>query len=202
MTPLEVAAAYSVFASGGVLRPPRTTLAVLQPGGRVRRGDPLHEDRVVRPAEAYLVTKALQGAVDRGTGRSLRALGVGGPIAGKTGTSNGFRDAWFVGYSPDLVVAVWVGFDDGKRVGLTGAKAALPLFARFVRYALGDAGLRDFETPDGVEVAEVDPATGLLASERCPGEPEFFLSGTAPRKSACRGGWRQPFVWVRDALGR
>ena len=198
MTPLEVALAYATLASGGVRHGARTALAVVEPDGRALRGDPVEEERVFSEAETYLVTSALEGVVDRGTGRTLRRLGVTGPIAGKTGTTNEFRDAWFVGYTPDLVVAVWVGFDDGARVGLTGARAALPIFARFVRAALPPEARRPFAVPAGIRRAEIHPGTGLLATERCPGRPEIFLSGTAPTRNACqRGGWPR---WLRRLL--
>lgn len=145
MTPLEVATAYGALAAEGVLHPPRAILATVESRGRVRPGAGVEPERVATRAAARSVTEALQDAVRRGTGRSLARLGVTAPVAGKTGTTNDFRDAWFVGYSPDLVVAVWVGFDDAARVGLTGARAALPIFARFVREAVGGDGLRDFD---------------------------------------------------------
>jgi penicillin-binding protein 1B len=144
MTPLEVATAYGALAADGVLRRPRAILATVEARDRVWDGDAAEAERVAPAAAARSVTEALQGAVRRGTGRDLARLGVSSPVAGKTGTTNEFRDAWFVGYSPDLVVAVWVGFDDAARVGLTGARAALPIVARFVREAVGGAGLRDF----------------------------------------------------------
>jgi penicillin-binding protein 1B len=115
MTPLEVATAYGALAAEGVLHRPRAILATMEPRGRVRPGTASDPERVATPAAARLVTEALQEAVRRGTGRSLARLGVAAPVAGKTGTTNDFRDAWFVGYSPDLVVAVWVGFDDAAR---------------------------------------------------------------------------------------
>ena len=199
MTPVEVASAYAVLASGGVQHELRTTLAVVEPGGRARRGDPFEERRVFREADTYLVTAALEGAVDRGTGRTLRSLGVKGPFAGKTGTTNDFRDAWFVGYTPDLVVAVWVGFDDGARVGLTGARAALPIFARFVKEVLPPENLRPFVVPEGLVMASIHGSSGLLGSERCPGSDEVFVRGTVPTAEACRG--LQMPNWLRSILG-
>ncbi len=202
MTPLEVATAYGALASGGIHHEPRTTLAVVEPNGRARRGDPLSERRVFGEAETYLVTAALQGAVDRGTGKTLRRLGVKGPLAGKTGTTNDFRDAWFVGYTPNLVVAVWVGFDDGARVGLTGARAALPIVARFMKEAFPRGALRPFPEPPGLVTARVHPGSGLLATERCPGSPEIFLPGTPPTQRACQGpswsGWLQRLLGQRS----
>jgi penicillin-binding protein 1B len=168
-TPLEIASAYAVLASGGIRTRPRRVLAALRPDGRVLGGERRVAERVVGEARAYVVTDALRGVVDRGTARSLRTLGVSAPFAGKTGTTNDFRDAWFVGYAPDLVVAVWVGFDDGARVGLTGAQAALPIFARFVRRGVGEDAIRAPDVPRGVEVV------------RRGGREEVFVAGTAPR---------------------
>jgi penicillin-binding protein 1B len=180
MTPLEVARTYGVFASGGRLRTPRATIAVRQPGGGDFGGELAHSERVFPEEPIYLVTSALIGAVERGTGRSLRALGVHGPFAGKTGTTNDLRDAWFAGYTPELVVVAWVGFDDGARVGLTGAQGAIPLVASFVKRALGAEGWPDFEPPQRLIKADVDPATGLRSAAWCGSVEEIFLRGTAP----------------------
>jgi penicillin-binding protein 1B len=186
MTPLEVARTYAVFASGGTLRTPRATLSVREPGGSDIGGDPVDAKRVSSEEATHLVTSALMGAVDRGTGRSLRALGVSGPFAGKTGTTNDRRDAWFASYTPELVVVVWLGFDDGERVGLTGAQAAIPIVARFVRNALGANGWAGFEAPSRLVSAEVDPATGLRSAPWCGSVQEVFLRGTEPRERCPR----------------
>jgi penicillin-binding protein 1B len=183
MTPLEVARTYGVFASGGRLREPRATLAVRQPGGGDFGGELAHSERVFAEEPVYLVTSALIGAVERGTGRSLRALGVRGPFAGKTGTTNDLRDAWFAGYTPELVVVAWVGFDDGARVGLTGAQGAIPLVASFVKRALGADGWLAFEPPERLITADVDPATGLRSAAWCESVDELFLRGTAPTET-------------------
>jgi membrane carboxypeptidase/penicillin-binding protein len=159
---------------------------VREPGGGDLGGDPSGWRRVAPEEATYLVTSALMGAVDRGTGRSLRALGVRGPFAGKTGTTNDLRDAWFAGYTPELVVVAWVGFDDGARVGLTGALGAIPLVASFVRNAIGPSGWRDFEPPSGLVTANIDPATGLLAASWCGSVEEVFARGTPPRERCPR----------------
>jgi penicillin-binding protein 1B len=186
MTPLEVARTYSVLASGGVLRETHATLAVLDPEGNDFGGDPSGARRVFPEAETYLVTSALIGAVERGTGRSLRSLGVRGPIAGKTGTTNDLRDAWFAAFTPELVVVAWVGFDDGQRVGLTGAQGAIPLVASFLRKATGGNGWTDFETPRELVTEEIDPATGLLSASWCESVDEVFVRGTRPRERCPR----------------
>jgi penicillin-binding protein 1B len=186
MTPLEVARTYGVLASGGVLRETRATLAVLDPEGADFGGDPSGARRVFAEAETYLVTSALIGAVERGTGRSLRALGVRGPIAGKTGTTNDLRDAWFAAFTPELVVVAWIGFDDGQRVGLTGAQGAIPLVASFLRKANGGNGWPDFTAPRGLVTEQIDPATGLLSASWCERVEEVFVRGTRPRERCPR----------------
>jgi penicillin-binding protein 1B len=180
MTPLEVARAYAVLASGGRLRRTRALLSVREPGGGDLGGDREGGARVASEQATYLVTSALSGAVERGTGRGLRELGVRGPFAGKTGTTNELRDAWFAGYTPELVVVVWVGFDDGARVGLTGAQGAVPLAASFVTRALGGSGWADFTTPAGLVTAEIDPATGLRSAPWCSRAEEVFVRRTVP----------------------
>jgi penicillin-binding protein 1A len=146
----------------------------------------------VSPAEAWLVTSALTSVIDRGTARSARSLNR--PAAGKTGTTNRNIDAWFVGYTPDLVTGVWVGFDDRAPLGNgeEGSRAALPVWTAFMREyvrARRPPSL-EFRRPEGVNVVRVDPATGLLP----PGDggvpgfatpmEEYFLAGTEPHEAA------------------
>jgi penicillin-binding protein 1B len=169
-----------------MLREPRAMLSVREPDGSDLGGDADGSRRVFSEQATYLVTSALIGAVERGTGRGLRALGVRGPFAGKTGTTNDLRDAWFAGYTPELVVVVWVGFDDGARVGLTGAQGAIPLVASFLKRALGTSGWADFETPRGLVTDDIDPATGLLAASWCESVEEVFVRGTPPRERCPR----------------
>lgn len=190
VTPLELARAFGVLAAGGYLAEPRATIAVLEADGTVRFRAEAAGRRAFEAGETYLVTSALEGAVERGTGRALRGFGYWGPVAAKSGTTNAHRDAWFVGYTPSLVVAVWVGFDDGRSVGLPGSRAALPIFAEFLTAArTGDD--EGFVPPPDVETVDVDPASGLRAGWGCGGEPEYFLEGTAPEPEAdgCRSFW-------------
>jgi len=200
VSPLELTRAFGVLAAGGFRAELRSFYAgpvgdpPSSPGAwiedRRRRADPGVEGnpptgvdgrRVFDAAETYLVTSALRGAVERGTGRSL--------VAAKSGTTNDFRDGWFVGYTPSLVVGVWVGFDHGKRLEIPGAGVALPIFAGFLKEAVGADGDRGpwgsggFLPPAGLETVEVDAGTGLRGGWGCPGEPELFLEGTAPEES-------------------
>jgi len=195
VTPLEMARAYGVLAAGGFRAGGQPVLAVLGPDGKVSVTERAAGERVASQSEAYLVTSALRGAVERGTGRSLRAHGFSGAVAAKSGTTNGFRDGWFIGYTPTLAVAVWVGFDDGQSLGLTGSRVALPIFARFMASATGRYGdegpwgSTGFNPPAGLEVVDVDPVTGLRAGPGCPGRPEIFVRGTAPRRSCSPYGY-------------
>jgi penicillin-binding protein 1B len=186
---LEITRAYAVLAAQGIRPEPRDTLAVVDAERNPLLANGVEHEQVFDPDETWLVTSALQGAVNRGTGTALRALGYRGPVAGKTGTTNEFRDAWFIGYTPELVAGVWVGFDDGVPIGMAGSRAALPIFADFLLAAVGRSGGAEFEEPAGLERHRIHAGTGLLASWSCSGEPEYFLAGTAPRES-CRGfGW-------------
>ena len=188
VTPLELTQAYNVIAAGGHKANVSSVLGVLDRQGRLLARHRQSGEQVFDPAEAYLVTSALRGAVERGTGRSLRSLGFRGPVAAKSGTTNNYRDAWFIGYTPTVTVGVWVGFDDGYRMGISGSRAALPIFAQFLVDTQGTEGDREFTVPSGLEVAEVNRATGLLGGPGCRGEHEVFLRGTAPDRS-CSPHW-------------
>ncbi|MFO0775767.1 MAG: PBP1A family penicillin-binding protein [Nitrospiraceae bacterium] len=177
---LEMTGAYSAFAYDGVL----TTPTVLR-HAMSDQGDPLwhasgERQRVLSAQTSYLVTSLLQGVVERGTAKKARTLGVVAPVAGKTGTTDGTRDAWFIGYTPELVVGVWVGFDNGQALSLTGAQAALPIWSAFMRRTLSPAS-PDFSKPSGVVRTTLDPQSGQVATEQCPSTvTEVFIEGTEP----------------------
>lgn len=195
VTLLEMTRAFGVLAAGGRLAETRGVIRVV--GERGNPFEPPAPAPVVPPAEAYVVTSALQGVVERGTGRPLRGLGYRGPVAGKSGTTDGTRDAWFVAYTPELAVGVWVGYDDGRGTGLSGSTGALPIAGRFLLEALGPRGGSSFRVPAGIERVAVEPGTGLRAGLGCGGRPEVFLEGTAP-VDRC-GGFR--LTGVGDELG-
>ena len=122
----------------------------------------------------------LQSVINNGTGARARSLGFRLPAAGKTGTSH---DGWFAGYTPDLLCIVWVGFDDNRELNLSGSRAALPIWAEFMKKAIKLKPLKgeSFEMPEEVLEIEIDPTTGLLATERClQSEEEYFIKGTEP----------------------
>jgi penicillin-binding protein 1B len=197
VSPLELARAYATIANGGDRVAVRTIFHVTDDEGKALFDTSVERERAFDPAEIALVRSALEGAVNRGTGYPLRALGYRGAVAGKTGTTNDARDAWFVGFTPELVAAVWVGFDEGTPLGLTGAQAALPIFGRFLIGALGANGGQDFENPPGLERVPINESTGLRASFFCWGDEEWFLAGTAPTES-CGPGWQEDERFARD----
>ena len=196
VTLLELVRAYGVFATGGDLAASRAVLARRPLGGSAVEAPEPAVTRVVDPAAAYLVTSALEGVVTRGTGRALDVGGRFGAIAGKTGTSNDWRDAWFVAYSSSLVVGVWVGFDDGRSLRMTGATAALPIVAEFLAQATPDDESGSFPMPDGVATAHVARGTSDWDGE-C-GTREVFLAGTEPEDEPCEDEapeWRLDRDW-------
>lgn len=174
VTLLEMVRAYGVFATGGKLTDSRWILSWRDPTGVTRDGPRPHVAEVTDAASAFLVTSALQGVVDHGTGAALHPHRFGGDIAGKTGTSNNWRDAWFIAYTPDIVVGAWVGYDDGRSVRLSGGAAAVPIVADFFSNA-GKIFGKSFAVPATVEQSFV--YTDVYWN--C-GRLEYFRRGTAP----------------------
>jgi membrane carboxypeptidase/penicillin-binding protein len=188
-TPFEMATAYNVLASGGYKIEPVTVLRVTDEGGRVleQHYAPVPE-RVIREESAYLMTSLLQGVMNEGTAASARARGFTAEAAGKTGTTNDYRDAWFAGFTPDLLCVVWVGFDDNTPIKLAGSRAALPIWVEFMKGALGGKEPVPFTVPaENVIFVDIDAETGLLATPLCSKvRSEAFIAGTEPRVR-CQG---------------
>jgi penicillin-binding protein 1B len=182
-SPLEIAAAYTIFPNMGVLRPLSPILRIERSGHAVTR-KPSQAARVVtRRDTTYLVTSMLRSVVNEGTGAGVRAAGFTLDAAGKTGTTNDLRDAWFVGFTPRLLTVVWVGFDDNQPVGLSGAQAALPIWTRFMTRALAGQQSLPFEAPEGISFVDIDPESGKLAMPECPTVlREAFITGTEPQQ--------------------
>jgi penicillin-binding protein 1A len=182
VTPLEMANAFATFASGGYYEEPRLIASVRAPDGQVLAAPPRAARRkVLEPDEAYLVTSLLESVITHGTGK--KALEIGYPVAGKTGTTNDVKDTWFVGYSTDLAVAVWIGFDDTLPLGdaESGTRTALPAFVDFMTLAHAGRPRTGFPRPPGIVVAQVDPGTGLLPRDgQANSVAEEFLDGTVP----------------------
>lgn len=180
LTPLEVAQAYTLFPNRGLVRPLRAIDRV-EAGGRTLRPERPRPVPVARPETTFLVTNMLRSVINEGTGAGARAAGFALDAAGKTGTTNDLRDAWFVGFTPELLAVVWVGFDDNQPLGLTGTQAALPIWTEFMKAALAGRPNRAFEPPDGITFVEIDRDTGKLALPTCPRTiTESFMAGTEP----------------------
>jgi penicillin-binding protein 1B len=181
ISPMEIASAYAVLANGGVRIEPNAIVGVLTSDGQIldRRETPLKQ---VLPADAvFLVNSILRGAVDRGTAGGARGGGIRGVLAGKTGTTNDGRDAWFVGFSPRFVATIWVGYDDNRGLNLSGSQAAVPIFADFSRSLPPYLFSESFPVPSDIVTADIDPDTGYLFTPGCPRKmTEVFISGTAP----------------------
>ena len=182
-TPLQIASAYTGFANNGMRTTPIAITRVTTGSGMTIAQPAAQKNEVVRPAVAYVMTSFMKDVVNRGTAAPLRARGFKYNVAGKTGTS---RDGWFAGYTPDLVCVVWVGFDDGSQLGLTGAASALPIWGDFMSAALTihPDWTGDWNMPDGVQQTEIDPATGAVAqADTTAKRGEFFINGTTPGQS-------------------
>jgi penicillin-binding protein 1A len=182
VSPIELASCYSVFANNGMKVTPIAIKYIEDSKGRILESNEPESEEVISPQTAFLLTSMLEDVVKYGTGWKAKELGR--PVAGKTGTTNDYRDAWFVGYTPDVVTAVWVGFDDMRSLGPqeTGARAASPIWTLFMKnYLTGDP--EDFPVPDGVVPEVIDPATGLLSRDGS-GITAYFKAGTEPKEFA------------------
>jgi penicillin-binding protein 1B len=202
ISPMEIAAAFAVFANGGVWVEPKAVVGVETFDGTALDRKETALKPVLPPDAVYLVDSLLRGAVDRGTGVGARGGGVRGVLAGKTGTTNDGRDAWFVGFSPRFLAAVWVGYDDNRPVHLSGSQGAVPIFADFTKAVSPQSFQDSFQVPSDIVTAEIDPDTGWLATSACPRRmTEVFISGTAPRLECPVHGGYHPLAAVKDSLG-
>jgi penicillin-binding protein 1B len=181
-TPLEIASAYTVFPNGGTIRPLRA-ISRLVTGGRDITVPVQAPKTVARKDTTFIVTNMLRSVLNEGTGASARAHGFALDAAGKSGTTNDLRDAWFVGFTPELLTVVWVGLDDNQPLGLSGTQAALPIWTSFMTRALAGRPNLAFEPPEGITFVEIDRDTGRVATPGCPRIfNEAFIEGTEPRE--------------------
>lgn len=179
-TPLQIASAYTAFANLGGRVSPIAINRITTGNGVTIAAPTTQRTEVLRQDVAYVMTSFMKDVVNRGTAAKVRARGLKQVLAGKTGTS---RDGWFAGFTPGLVCAVWVGFDDGSQLGLTGANSALPIWADFMQVALAKhpEWEGDWEEPAGIEEIEINPKTGQpTVPEDTEKRTEFFINGTGP----------------------
>ena len=180
-TPYEIATAYTIFPNQGTLRPLKNILRLTSAGKDVLRPPEPKPRRIARPETTFLVTNMMRSVLNEGTAASARGAGFTLDAAGKTGTTNDLRDAWFAGFTPELLTVVWVGFDDNQPLGLSGSQAALPIWTQFMKAALAGHANVPFDVPSGIVFVTIDPLTGLLATPACPKTfTEAFLPGTEP----------------------
>lgn len=181
VTPLEVAVAFSTLANNGVRTRPLAVKQVMDPSTQVLEKRDVRVEKVISPQLAFMMNYLLKGVLDRGTGEFARRWGFTRPAAGKTGTTNDYKDAWFVGYTPDLLAVVWVGFDNREKLGLSGAQAALPIWTEFMKRATAGTPITDFVPPPGIKIVDIDPLSGQLATSNCPTVlHEAFIEGEEP----------------------
>ncbi|WP_373694359.1 transglycosylase domain-containing protein [Geobacter sp.] len=179
----DLVQAYTPLANGGLRSEPRTIIRIYDKNRRAWTQNPPSVTPVLSPAAAFVTTRMLKDVMVYGTAKSLKKLSQERPSAGKTGTTDDYRDAWFVGYTPQVITGVWVGYDKprpgGK--GFTGGAVAAPIWEQFMRPALASRQAVDFPKPDTVVSVTIDPATGYLATADCPEKrDEFYVVGTEP----------------------
>ena len=179
-SPIDMATAYTLFMNKGSVRP-LTAISRLVEGGKPKTLPAVVTRPVAREDTTYLVTNMMRGVMDEGTGAGARAAGFTYNAAGKSGTTDQLHDAWFIGFTPEVLTVVWVGFDDNEALGLSGSQAALPIWTAFMKKAMAGLPNEAFEVPTGITFADVDHDNGKLATPRCPRVVhEAFLSGTEP----------------------
>ena len=177
VTPMQVARAYAILANGGLEVPPVAVTAVVDKEGKVIEGNEIKAEAVLSPQLAFQMDFMLEQVIDHGTAQGVRKAGFRRPAAGKTGTTNDSKDAWFAGFTPDLLTVVWTGFDKKEVLDLTGAQAALPIWTSFMLDAEADRPVTDFPVPPDIVIENVDRSTGCKAG----GSGHWIITGVYPK---------------------
>lgn len=185
VTPVELVAAYAPFANGGMRVVPRLVTRIEAPDGTLLWSSEHQRAAAMDAKDAFEITQMLQGVVNYGTGKVVRSMGVTGPVAGKTGTTNDGNDVWFVGYTPTLVAGIWFGYDTPRQITYnpSGGRLAAPAWADFYLAGWREPRGSAFAVPPGMEQVEVDPESGELATDWCPRRvKQWFRVGLAPQE--------------------
>jgi penicillin-binding protein 1A len=187
VTPLDLTAAFAIFPSGGGFSTPRGLLSVSDGDGDIVFSQPAETKTVISPQVAFQMVSMLRDVVDRGTGTAARTLGVRGAVGGKTGTTDEYRDAWFVGFSSSVVAGVWVGFDQPATIGREAyaARVALPIWSDFMKRIQTTMPGADFEVPEGLEARELCNVSYLRPVSSCPTYTEYFKEGDSIPTDRC-----------------
>ena len=181
VTLFQLTSAYSAFANNGTLTKPRSIRYIQNRKGEILYTSKPEISHPISPGVAYTITSLLQSVVEHGTGKKVKALNR--PVAGKTGTTNNFVDAWFMGYTPELVTGVWVGKDKDESLGKneTGSRAAIPIWLQFMQEALVNKPITNFQIPSDIQYLRIRPEIGEPASFNEPGSRfEIFLQDYLP----------------------
>jgi penicillin-binding protein 1B len=188
-SPYEIATAYTIFPNAGTIKPLKPITRLVS-GGNDLQVQSTAPRTIARSDTTFLVTNMMRSVLNEGTGAGARAAGFSLDAAGKTGTTNDLRDAWFVGFTPELLTVVWVGLDDNQPLGLSGTQAALPIWTSFMARALAGRASIPFAVPEGVNFADIDRDSGKVASAGCPRVfREAFIAGTEPTEVCHLHGW-------------
>ncbi|UCH85029.1 MAG: PBP1A family penicillin-binding protein [Candidatus Latescibacterota bacterium] len=185
VTLMEITSAYGTIAAGGVRAEPIAVKSVYDRDGKLLEENAVYREEVLSPQTSFLITNMLESTVNEGTGIGARLMGFVEPVAGKTGTTDDYTDAWFVGFTPELVVGVWTGFDVKKTMGrnMTGARASLPTWTQVMKAYYRNRSGEPFTEPEGIVHRVVCEKTGLLASSKCKrARREIFIDGAEPRR--------------------
>jgi len=191
VTLLEITNAYATLAAGGMRGEPLLLSRVVDREGRVLEENSVFREEVLDPKVNFMITDLMESVMNEGFGRNARVFGFTEAAAGKTGTTDLCTDAWFIGFTPELVVGVWSGFDEKKTMGqkMTGSFVSLPTWTAVMKAAYRDGHARSFEEPEGIQHRVVCEKTGLLATEACPKiRREVFIEGTEPTRACDRHG--------------
>lgn len=212
VTPLAITSAYATFPNGGLVVRPRDIIRVRDADGGTAFRQPVESDRVIKPEVAYQMVSMLRDAVDRGTGTAVRGLGLKFPVGGKTGTTNAFKDAWFVGFSSSIVVGVWVGYDQPRTIASDayGARYALPIWADFMARAARVRTPAEFERPAGLAEETLCAISYRKPVDGCPIYTEYLKEGDDVPSRLCtlhHGSIRQRLTrtfqgWMSEAARR
>ena len=188
VSPLELTAAYMMFPGRGEVARPRGIIEVLDANREQAFYRPVERSRVISDSVAFQMVTMLRDVVDRGTGAAARTLGVVGPVGGKTGTTDDYHDAWFVGFSTSVVVGVWVGFDQPAPIGREayGARVALPIWADFMKRVSRELPAEEFAIPEGVHAEQLCSVSHVKPVDGCPVYNEYFKVGDAVPSDLCR----------------
>jgi penicillin-binding protein 1B len=197
VTPLELASAFTTIANLGVRSVPRAIAAIGSPAGHALSIPGPELRGATSPEAAYVTLDLMRDVLRYGTGARVRSFDIDGDFAGKTGTTDDGRDAWFVGFTPDYLALAWVGFDDNRPLRLGGSTLALPIWASLAEHAPIDPDSY-WEAPEGVVVERIDPLTGQLAGWRCSDSVrEVFIEGTQPAEICELHQDSRPESWAR-----